>query len=76
MNVWLLSRRTVKFEGQRIIWHVVVPLVSYMLITASAAAWALQAPFANSLCAAGVTILLVTALRNTWMATLGIAKRQ
>ena len=76
MNVWLLSRRTVKFEGQRIIWHVAVPLVSYMLITASAAAWALQAPFANSLCAVGVTILLVTALRNTWMATLGIAKRQ
>ena len=76
MNVRLLLRRTVKFEGQRIIWHVVVPLVSYMLITASAAAWALQAPFANSLCAVGVTILLVTALRNTWMATLGIAKRQ
>jgi hypothetical protein len=75
MNLFLLSRRTLKFEGPRIIWHVVVPLVSYMLITASAAAWALEAPFANALCALGVTILLVTALRNTWMATLGIVKR-
>jgi hypothetical protein len=53
MNVWLLSRRTVRFEGQRIIWHVAVPLVSYVLITASAAAWALEAPFANALCALG-----------------------
>ena len=35
----------------------------------------LEAPFANALCALGVTILLVTALRNTWMATLGIVKR-
>ena len=76
MYLWLLSRRTINYEGQRIIWHVVVPLVSYMLITASAAAWALQAPFANALCALGVTILLVTALRNTWMVTLGIARRQ
>jgi hypothetical protein len=76
MNVWLLSRRTVRFEGQRIIWHVAVPLVSYVLITASAAAWALEAPFANALCALGVTILLVTALRNSWMVTLAIAKRE
>ena len=76
MNLLLLSRRTLKFEGQRIIWHVATPLVSYMLITASAAAWAIEAPFANALCALGVTILLVTALRNTWMATLGIVKRE
>jgi hypothetical protein len=76
INVWLLSRRTVKFEGQRIIWHVAVPLVSYVLITASAAAWALEAPFANAPCALGVTILLVTALRNSWMVTLAIAKRE
>jgi hypothetical protein len=76
MNLWLLSRRTIRFEGQRIIWHVAVPLVSYTLITASAAGWALEAPFANALCAFGVTILLVTALRNTWMVTLGIARRE
>lgn len=76
MNVWLLSRRTVRFEGQRIIWHVAVPLVSYVLITASAAAWALEAPFANALCALGVTILLVTAVRNSWLVTLAIAKRE
>ena len=49
---------------------------SYTLITASAAGWALEAPFANALCALGVTILLVTALRNTWMVTLGIARRE
>lgn len=76
MNLWLLSRRTTRFEGQRIVWHVAVPLVSYMLITASAAAWALEAPFANALCAFGVVTLLVTALRNSWMVTLAIARRE
>ena len=76
MNLWMLSHRTMRFEGQRIIWHVAVPLASYTLITASAAGWALEAPFANALCALGVTILLVTALRNTWMVTLGIARRE
>ncbi|MGD9501915.1 MAG: hypothetical protein AB7V40_05445 [Methyloceanibacter sp.] len=74
-NLWMLSHRTLRFEGQRIIWHVAVPLASYTLIVASAAAFALEAPFANALCAFGVTILLVTALRNTWMVTLGIASR-
>jgi hypothetical protein len=76
MNRWLLSLRTVKFEGQRIVWHVLVPLVSYVLIATSAVAWALEASFANAFCALGVTILLVTALRNSWMVTLAIARRQ
>src|SRR5262245_55750222 len=76
MNLWMLSQRTMGFEGPRIIWHVAVPLASFALITASAAAFALEAPFANALCALGVVTLLVTSLRNTWMVTLGIASRQ
>lgn len=75
MNLWLLSHRTMRFQGPRIIWHVWVPLAAFTLVTA-AAAFALQAPFANALCALGVVVLLVTALRNTWMVTLGIAGRQ
>jgi hypothetical protein len=76
MNLWLLSHRTMRFEGPRIIWHVWVPLAAFTLVTAAAAAFALQAPFANAICALGVVVLLVTALRNTWMVTLGIAGRQ
>jgi hypothetical protein len=75
MNLWMLSHRVMRFEGPRIIWHVAVPLASFTLITASAAAFALEAPFANALCALGVVILLVTSVRNTWMVTLGIASR-
>lgn len=75
MNLWMLSLRTMKFEGPRIIWHIAVPLASFTLITAAAAAFALEAPFANALCALGVVILLVTSVRNTWMVTLGIASR-
>jgi hypothetical protein len=37
MNLWMLSLRTMKFEGPRIIWHVAVPLASFTLITAAAA---------------------------------------
>jgi hypothetical protein len=76
MNLLRLSHRTVRFEGPRIIWHVAVPLASFTLITTSATAFALEAPFANALCALGVFTLLVTSLRNTWMVTLGIASRQ
>ena len=75
MNLWMLSHRTMRFEGPRIIWHVAVPLASFTLIMASAAAFAIEAPFANALCALGVVILLVTSVRNTWMVTLGIASR-
>jgi len=37
--------------------------------------WALQASFANAIGAVAVVILLITALRNSWMITLAIAGR-
>ena len=42
----------------------------------SAVAWALEAPFANAITAFAVVILLLTALRNSWMITLAIARRE
>jgi hypothetical protein len=42
----------------------------------SAVAWALGAPFANAITAFAVVILLLTALRNSWMITLAIARRE
>ena len=45
------------------------------LTVIAAIAWALEASFANSFNAIGVVILLVTALRKSWIVTLVIATR-
>jgi hypothetical protein len=60
---------------QDLLWGVLLPLASYALLAASAAAWALEASFANTIGAVAVVILLVTAIRNSWMVTLAIANR-
>ncbi|MBK5198583.1 MAG: hypothetical protein JJE37_09945 [Methyloceanibacter sp.] len=53
-----------------------LPIASYVLVAIAAAAWALQAPFANMTGAVAVLLLLVTALRNSWAVTLAIAGRR
>jgi hypothetical protein len=53
-----------------------LPLASYALIAVGAAAWALGAEFANAIVALAVVILLVISLRNSWMITLAIARRE
>ena len=75
MNLALLSRRRGKANEQEPVWDVLLPLASYVLIATAAAAWALEASFANAIGAIGVVILLVTALRNSWIITLAIAGR-
>jgi hypothetical protein len=52
---------------------VLLPIASYVLVAIAAASWALEAPFANMTGALAVVLLLVTALRNSWMVTLAIA---
>ena len=47
-----------------------LPLASYVLTVTAAVAWAFEAPFANSF-----VILLVTALRKSWIVTFVIATR-
>jgi hypothetical protein len=54
---------------------VLLPIASYVLVAIAAAAWALQAPFANMTGAVAVLLLLVTALRNSLAVTLAIAGR-
>lgn len=75
MNLALVSRRRDKSDEQELIWDVLLPIASYALIATAAAAWALQASFANAIGAVAVVILLITALRNSWMITLAIAGR-
>jgi hypothetical protein len=52
-----------------------LPLIAYALTALAAPAWAIDAWFANTLNAVGVVILLVTALRQSWIITLVIASR-
>jgi hypothetical protein len=63
-------------EGLRLLFYVLLPLTAYALFAMSAMAWALGAPFANAITAFAVVILLLTALRNSWMITLAIARRE
>ena len=52
-----------------------LPLASFALTVIAAISWALEASFANSFNAIGVVILLITALRKSWIVTLVIATR-
>jgi hypothetical protein len=56
-------------------WDMGLPIAAYALLVFSAAAWALKAAFAD-LSGAAVTILLIAALRKSWVMTLFIASRK
>jgi len=70
-----LSRHHAKTDEQEFLWDVLLPVTAYALTALAAPAWAIDAWFANTLNAAGVVILLVTALRKSWIVTLVIASR-
>ncbi|MGZ5849822.1 MAG: hypothetical protein ACXWJN_04465 [Methyloceanibacter sp.] len=75
MNLALTSRRRTDTEGLELSWTVLLPIAAYALLATAAAAWALQASFANMIGAAGCVLLLITAIRNSWVVTLVIARR-
>jgi len=75
MNLALTSRRRTDTENLKLSWHVLFPIAAYALLATAAAAWALQASFANTIGAGASLLLLVTAIRNSWIVTLGIARR-
>jgi hypothetical protein len=76
MNLALTSRRRTDTEDLKLSWNVLFPIAAFALLATAAAAWALQASFANAICAASVVLLLVTAIRNSWVVTLAIATRR
>jgi hypothetical protein len=69
MNLALTSRRRTDTEGLELSWTVLLPIAT------AAAAWALQASFANMIGATACVLLLITAIRNSWVVTLVIARR-
>jgi hypothetical protein len=76
VNLALLLRRLAAPEEIEALWDIVLPIASYSLLVFSAAAWALKAPFANLSGAAAVVVLLIVALRKSWVVTLYIASRK
>jgi hypothetical protein len=76
MNLALTSRRRTDTEDLKLSWNVLFPIAAFALLATAAAAWALQASFANAICAASVVLLLVAAIRNSWVVTLAIATRR
>lgn len=75
MNLALTSRRRSDTESLELSWNVLLPITAYALLATAAAAWALNASFANTIGAAACLLLLVTAIRNGWVVTLAIAGR-
>ncbi|MGH6866129.1 MAG: hypothetical protein ACREDO_08180 [Methyloceanibacter sp.] len=57
-------------------WNISLPLLSFVLVAVSAASWALETWFADDFAALASVVLLVTALRNSWIATLYIGSRK
>jgi hypothetical protein len=64
-----------KPEETELGWDIVLPIAAYSLLVFSAAAWAFKAPFADLSGAIAVVILLIAALRKSWVVTLFIASR-
>lgn len=56
-------------------WDVLLPLASYVLTVIARLLGRLKFRLTNSVNAIGVVILLVTALRKSWIVTLVIATR-
>lgn len=74
-NVSLTSWRRRDLGEPELLWETLFPILSYVLVTAAAAAWALNASFAAAIGAVASALLLVTALRNSWITTLVIGGR-
>ena len=74
-NLAVLLRRQPSPAERELLWDILLPIAGYTLLVVSAAAWALKAPFANLVVAAAVLVLLITALRKSWVVTLFIASR-
>src|SRR5919108_3859603 len=61
LHLAYLSRHHAKTDEQEFLWDVLLPVAAYALTALAAPAWAIDAWFANTLNAAGVVMLLVTA---------------
>jgi hypothetical protein len=74
-NLALLARKRIEASEREPLWDAALPMLAYIFILVSAAAWALGANFADEIGAIASVILLVTALRNSWAITLAIIGR-
>jgi hypothetical protein len=74
-NLAFLAKKRIDETEREVVWDTALPLAGYFLVLVSAAAWALDASFADEHAAIASVLLLVTALRNSWAITLRIIRR-
>lgn len=74
-NLALLAQKRINASEREPFWVAFLPIAAYACLLVSAAAWALSASFAEEIGAIAAVILLVTALRNSWVITLAIMDR-
>jgi F0F1-type ATP synthase assembly protein I len=75
-NLAMTSRRRNDVQDHEVVWDVVLPITAYILIAVAATAWALSATFADAIAAIAAVVLLIAAIRKSWLVTLSIAGRR
>jgi len=75
-NLAMTSRRRNDIEEHDVLWDVLFPITGYILIAVSATAWALSATFADGIAGIAAVVLLIAAIRKSWLVTLSIAGRR
>ena len=75
-NLAMTSRRRNDVQDHEVVWDVVLPITAYILIAVAATAWALSATFADAIAAIAAIVLLIAAIRKSWLVTLSIAGRR
>jgi hypothetical protein len=75
-NLAMTSRRRNDDQEHEVVWDVLLPITAYILIAVAATAWALSATFADGIAAIAAVVLLIAAVRKSWLVTLSIAGRR
>ena len=75
-NLAMTSRRRNDVQDHEVVWDVLLPITAYILIAVAATAWALSASFADAIAAIAAVVLLIAAIRKSWLVTLSIAGRR
>jgi hypothetical protein len=74
-NIALVARQAISAEERQPLWYAGLPIIAYSCLLVSAVAFAAGGDVAAGASAIASVILLITALRTSWMVTLAVLFR-
>jgi hypothetical protein len=74
-NIALLAPQVIPSAERQPLWYACLPILAYSCLLVSAVAFAAGAGLADEVGAIASVILLITALRTSWMVTLAVLDR-